>query len=227
MTDTRMPAAQRRERIEEAAATLFAEKGYEATTVEDIVGAAGVTKPMLYRHFESKKELHLKLLELHRDRLAAAGLEPFLKGEGDPLDRLPAMAEAWFAHVQSNPYTWRLLFSDTTADPDVRTLHAELRRRQRAADVALLREFKPDLPEEELEPLGEIIRSSLAGLAVWWLDNQETPRAVMVAAVLRLTYGLIGFAPRGSATGLHPSLGSEQAVERPGATSPSPGHRSL
>jgi len=56
--------------------------------------------------------------------------------------------------------------------------------------VALLREFAPGLPESELEPLGEIIRSSLAGLALWWLDNPQVPRACVVAAMLRMTRGL-------------------------------------
>jgi AcrR family transcriptional regulator len=187
----RLPAAQRRELLEDAAARLFAQRGYVATTVEDIVAAAGVSKPMLYRHFDSKKELLMKLLEHRRDELAAAPLDRFLKEQGEPEQRLPAMIDAWFAHVERHPHTARILFQDATGDPDVQALQRELRRRQRAADVALLREFAPQLPEHELEPLGEIIRSSLTGLALWWLDNPEVPRAVLVAAVLRLTTGVL------------------------------------
>lgn len=187
----RLPAAERRALIEAAAARLFSERGYVASTVEDIVAEAGVSKPMLYRHFESKKELHMKLLERRRDELAAAPLDAFLQGEGDPEQRLPAMIDAWFAHVQQHPDTSRILFQDTVGDPDVEELQRELRRRQRAADVALLREFAPQLPEQELEPLGEIIRSSLTGLALWWLDHPEVPRSVPVAAVLRMTRGVL------------------------------------
>ncbi|HEY5193172.1 MAG TPA: TetR/AcrR family transcriptional regulator [Solirubrobacteraceae bacterium] len=187
----RLPAAERRVLIESAAARLFAERGYVATTVEDIVAEAGVSKPMLYRHFESKKELHMKLLERRRDELAAAPLDSFLQGEGDPRQRLPAMIDAWFAHVEQHPDTSRILFQDAVGDPDIEELQRELRRRQRAADVALLREFAPQLPERELEPLGEIIRSSLTGLALWWLDNPEVPRPVPVAAVLRMTTGVL------------------------------------
>ncbi|MFZ1155854.1 MAG: TetR/AcrR family transcriptional regulator, partial [Solirubrobacteraceae bacterium] len=154
----RLPAQERRKLIEEAAARLFAERGYAATTVEDIVAEAGVSKPMLYRHFESKKELQMKLLEHRRDELAAAPLDSFIQGEGETEQRLPAMIDAWFAHVEQHPDTSRTLFQDATGDPDVQTLQRELRRRQRAADMALLREFAPQLPENELEPLGEIIR---------------------------------------------------------------------
>jgi AcrR family transcriptional regulator len=187
----RLPAAQRRALIEDAAARLFAERGYSATTVEDIVAEAGVSKPMLYRYFESKKELHMKLLERRRDELAAAPLDEFLQRHGESDERLPAMIDAWFAHVEQHPHTSRMLFQDATGDQDIKALQRELRRRQRAGDVTLLRELAPRLPEAELEPLGEIIRSSLSGLALWWLDNPDTPRAVVVAATLRLTQGVL------------------------------------
>ncbi len=139
----RLSAAQRRGLIEDAAARLFAQRGYAATTVEEIVAEAGVSKPMLYRHFESKKELHMKLLEHRRDELAAAPLDSFLQAEGKPEDRLPAMIDAWFAHVEQHPDTSRLLFQDATGDPDIQALQRELRGRQRAADVALLAGVRP------------------------------------------------------------------------------------
>jgi AcrR family transcriptional regulator len=187
----RLPGARRRAHIEDAAARLFAERGFAATTVEDIVAEAGVSKPMLYRHFESKKELQMKLLGRRRDELAAAPLDSFIQGTGEPEQRLSAMTDAWFAHVGQHPNTSRMLFQDATGDPEIQALQRELRRRQRAADVALLREFAPQLPENELEPLGEIIRSSLTGLALWWLDNPEVPRDTVVAAVLRVTTGVL------------------------------------
>jgi len=73
-------------------------------------------------------------------------------------------------------------------------LQRELRRRQRAADVALMREVAPQLPEDELEPLGEIIRSSLTGLALWWLDNPGVPRATVAGAMLCMTSGMLSTA---------------------------------
>jgi AcrR family transcriptional regulator len=187
----RVPAAQRRALIEDAAARLFAERGYSATTVQDIVSAAGVSKPMLYRHFESKKDLQMKLLARRRDELAVAALDELLHTPGDPQLRLPAMIDAWFAHVEAHPHTSRNLFQDAVGDPDIEALQRELRAQQRAADVALLREFAPQLPQAELEPLGEIMRSALTGLALWWLDNPQVPREVVTSAVLRTTQGVL------------------------------------
>jgi AcrR family transcriptional regulator len=188
----RLPAAERRSLIEDEAARLFAERGYSATTVDDIVAAAGVSKPMLYRHFASKKELQMKLLEHRRDELAAAPLDSFIQArDKPPAQRLAAMIDAWFAHVEEHPATSRVLFQDVTGDAEIRALQSELRGRQRAADVALLREFAPALPESELEPLGEVIRSSLTGLALWWIERPEVPRAVVVAAMVRMLMGML------------------------------------
>jgi AcrR family transcriptional regulator len=191
---SKLPAAERRALIEAAAARLFARHGYDATTVEDIVTAAGVSKPMLYRHFESKRDLHMRLMERRRDELAAEPLSRFLETEGPAEQRLEDMTDAWFAHVERHPDTSRVLFQDAPGDPEIRSLQDELRRRQRAADVALLREFGPPLPEAELQPLGEIIRSALTGLALWWLDNPGVPRATVVAAMLRTTRGILSSA---------------------------------
>ncbi|MER6309310.1 TetR/AcrR family transcriptional regulator [Streptomyces sp. NPDC001739] len=187
----RAARAEARTRIEDAAARLFAERGYAGTTIGEIAAEAGLSKPMLYRHFDSKQELHLALLERHRDELAAAPIQQLLHGEGDLDSRMRAMYDAWFGYVQSHPYTWRMMFRDTTGDAEVQDFHRELQRRQRETDMALLREFAPGLPEGELEPLAEAIRSSLYGLALWWLDQPEQPREVLVSAMTRITRGLM------------------------------------
>ena len=185
---TRLKAPERRELLEAAAAELFAQRGYEATTVEQICASAGVSKPMLYRHFESKQELARRLLERRRDELAAAPLDEFVRRPD--VGSLLAMTDSWFAHVQAHPDSCRFLFRDITGDPELAELQRELRHRQRSADVALLRELAPAIPEHELEPLGEAIRSTLYGVALWWLDHESVPRSTVVDAVFRLTSGL-------------------------------------
>ena len=58
----RLKAAQRREQLIGVATKLFAKTGYDATTTADIAKAAGVTEPILYRHFESKQELFVAIV---------------------------------------------------------------------------------------------------------------------------------------------------------------------
>jgi len=51
----RLPAVERRQQLYAVALSLFAERGYRATTMDDIAEAAGVTKPLVYQHFASKR----------------------------------------------------------------------------------------------------------------------------------------------------------------------------
>ncbi len=189
---TRLAGPERQRRIEQAAARLFAERGYAATRIEDVVAAVGVTKPMLYRHFASKQQLHLALLANHRDALAAAALDAYLAQPQAPLrERLPAMLEAWFGYIENEPYALRLLLRDTTGDPEIQAFHRELQARQRAADAAIIRETLPDLPHEQVEPLAEVVRSSLTGLGLWWAEHPDAPRSLLVDSMLRVLDGLL------------------------------------
>jgi AcrR family transcriptional regulator len=190
-TSPRLTRSERRRRIEDAATELFARRGYAATTVEDIVGAAGVSKPMLYRHYESKQELCIALLERHRDELVAAPLSVFDPDAGDQRTKLVTMIEAWLEHARRHPDATRLLFTPIIGDPEVEQTQHELHARQRATQVALLREFAPGLDEAEAEPMGEIVRASLGAVALWWLEHSEVPRELLVQVLVRLVEGLI------------------------------------
>jgi AcrR family transcriptional regulator len=187
----RLPPDQRRALIEDAAARLFAERGYASARLNDIAAAANVTKPMLYRHFESKKALHLTLLAKHRDELLQQMVE-HAAGDGPLESRLPAILDGWFAYVEEHPYAWRMLFRDTTGDPEIQAFHRELQASARVLTVTLI-QAQPEvsIPPEEVEPLAELIRSATTGLALWWLDHREVPRSVLVSAMTRITRALI------------------------------------
>jgi AcrR family transcriptional regulator len=58
----RLTAGQRRRQLVAVALELFARRGYRATTMDDIAEAAGVTKPLVYQHFSSKRALYLELV---------------------------------------------------------------------------------------------------------------------------------------------------------------------
>ena len=63
MSTTRLPAEERRAALLETACRLFSEGSYRGTTTADIAREAGVTEPVLYRHFDSKRDLYLACLE--------------------------------------------------------------------------------------------------------------------------------------------------------------------
>jgi AcrR family transcriptional regulator len=190
----RLPKAERRRVIEEAASRLFAEHGYAETRLEDIAAAAGVTKQLLYRHFPSKKALHLALLARHRDEILGR-LTESMAAPGTLAERLPRVLDDWFAYVEEHPYASALLFRDTTGDPEVQALYRENHAAARAANVALLR-AEPELqvPEDRLEPLAELMRSATTGLAVWWGDHPEVPRTTIVDVTAELLARGLGLA---------------------------------
>ncbi len=187
----RVTASERRSLIELAATRLFAQRGFAATTVADIVQAAGVTKPMLYRHFESKQELCVALLERCRAELVAAPLAQFTPGAGDPRTQLASMIEAWLEYIEQHPDAARLLFTPISGDREVERVQRELHARQSSTQIALMREFVPGLEEAEAEPLAEAVRASLVTVALWWLDHPEVPREVPARALLRLIQGIL------------------------------------
>ena len=65
----RLTADARRRQLFDVALSLFAEHGYAATTMDDIAEAAGVTKPLVYQHFESKRALYLELMDVVSTRI--------------------------------------------------------------------------------------------------------------------------------------------------------------
>lgn len=84
---TRLPAAARREQLLDCAATLFAEQGYARATTAQLAKSAGVTEPIIYRHFKSKRDLFVALIE-RTGRRTLEQWERDLKGSSDPADRL-------------------------------------------------------------------------------------------------------------------------------------------
>ena len=60
---TRLPAAERREQLLDTAVTLFAKRGYAGATTAELAKAAGVTEPIIYRHFASKKDLFIAVID--------------------------------------------------------------------------------------------------------------------------------------------------------------------
>lgn len=187
----RLPPTERRALIVAAAAEAFADSGYEGTTLEAIARAAGVTKPILYRHFDSKKDLYLALLRRHRDDLPSF-LEIAQPAESaDPQVRV--ILDGWFEYAQRNSHGWRMLFRDRGGDAEIAALRREVEERARGVLVSWLgSQPQARIPRSELEPTAEIIRAGLAGLVLWWIDHPQVPRRRLVAAAERLLTPVLG-----------------------------------
>jgi AcrR family transcriptional regulator len=115
----RLPAEERREQLFEVALRLFGGRGFAATTMDDIASAAGVTKPLLYQHFTSKRALYLELVDsVAHDMLVAIG-DATSRASG-PRQQVEAGFAAYFELVVTHQDAFRLLFgSDVPDDPEL------------------------------------------------------------------------------------------------------------
>tara|TARA_E500000318_G_scaffold85651_2_gene81765 strand:- start:23133 stop:23795 length:663 start_codon:yes stop_codon:yes gene_type:complete len=84
---SRLPAAQRREQLLDVAADLFSSRGYAGATTAQIAKEAGITEPIIYRHFKSKRDLFVALIE-RTGKQTLDQWETDLKGVDDPGARL-------------------------------------------------------------------------------------------------------------------------------------------
>jgi AcrR family transcriptional regulator len=105
----RLPAVQRRRQLLDVACGVFAERGFHATSMDDIAASAGVTKPVLYQHFPSKRALFIELLEdLGKRLLAALGEATSAASTGR--ERVEAGFAAYFRFVTTDEAAFRVLF---------------------------------------------------------------------------------------------------------------------
>jgi AcrR family transcriptional regulator len=185
----RLSAAQRRETIEGAATGLFAERGYQGASIDEIARRSGVTPPVVYDHFASKQELYRSLLERHFAELRQVWRENFV-GKDPPGQRVARSFDAWFAYIEAHPFAGRMLFRDTTGDPEIEAMHQEVAASSRATIMSLFAS-QPGAeqvigPEAEagLEMAWIVMRGVLQGLAMWWYDHPKVPRERVVATAM-------------------------------------------
>jgi AcrR family transcriptional regulator len=105
----RLPAPARREQLLATALEVFARQGFHAASMNDIADAAGVTKPVLYQHFDSKRELYLALLAEVGGRLLRA-LAAATAGTSDGKLRTERGFAAYFRWVAEDHDSFLLLF---------------------------------------------------------------------------------------------------------------------
>jgi AcrR family transcriptional regulator len=191
-----MPAAERREVIVRTATEVFAERGYDGASIDEIARRSGVSAPVVYDHFASKQDLYERLLERTRDELLEVWREHLFTDEPAAV-RIPRALDAWAAYVETHREATRMYFRDPTGVPAVQDFHRAIHDQGRAAlGTILAREegaanIAGAADPESLEMAAEIMRAGLAGLAIWWSDHPHVPRERIVAAAVNVLW--VGF----------------------------------
>jgi AcrR family transcriptional regulator len=132
----RLTAEQRRQQLVAIALELFARRGYRATTMDDIAEAAGVTKPLVYQHFSSKRALYLELVNSIAQELLIAVRAGVMQARG-PRQQVEMGFAAYFSLVISREDEFRLLYGRDHADDE------ELGRALRTVEDAIAEAIDP------------------------------------------------------------------------------------
>lgn len=172
----RLPRQERELQMLEVAAVEFGRKGFEATSMDDIAAACGVTKPMLYNYFKSKEGLYAAMINRAGSYLVNAIIA--VREEKDPVKRLHAAMAVFMDFVNNHRDSWRMVFSGKgTAEADQMNI-AGYRQKVMVAAVYTLAELRPAAMDKEVarkivEPLAYGLLGAGEAIAQWWLSKPE------------------------------------------------------
>jgi AcrR family transcriptional regulator len=154
-----------------AAESVFAERGYQAASMDEIAARVGVSKPMLYEYFGSKDGLLVATIRHNRAALQELTERAVAEG-GSPRDMLRRGLVAYFAFVDEHHQAWSVLRHEASivAGATMGTAAAEVeatRRQQTGLLAACLAAFRPADDPRRLEVYAESIVGACERLALW------------------------------------------------------------
>lgn len=213
----RVPRAVREQQVLEIAEALFAERGYQGASMDELASRAGVSKPVVYDLVGSKESLYLRCVERAGQALAEVVATAALT-ETEPERRMRAGAVAFLHFVAEERGGWDLLLT-AGPEPGAEPIH-EIRAQQSALLTVLTRQsvvgLGVELEEWRIAALAHALNGAFEGLAYWWRQNREVPPEELVDWITALfSPGILALAGPPAASP-HPS-GSPGPPARPPA----------
>jgi len=127
-----MPPRKRREHVVDAALRVIVEQGYDGVSIEAVARAAGVTRPVIYDHFQNLGQLLQALIKREENYALAqlAEVVPDVPPDGDPADVFAGSVRRFLDAVASRPDTWRIILLPLEGTPAIVRDHVEANRAQ-------------------------------------------------------------------------------------------------
>lgn len=180
----RMHRVERREQILDAATRAFARSGYTATSLDDVATEAGITRVLLYRHFESKSDMYRAVLERALNRMRDT------VGETDYDDNtIPTLVQA----AAADPDGFRLVFRHAYREPEFRDLVDSMQADSHSIAYSYLDEITDD---GRRDWVARLLPTITLEAVITWLDagqpdpdNASNRIAAMVNAVIAAAIG--------------------------------------
>ncbi|SHE24660.1 TetR/AcrR family transcriptional regulator [Actinomyces glycerinitolerans] len=191
---TRMSASERREQLITVARALFAEKGFEATSIEEIANRAKVSKPVVYEHFGGKEGLYAVIVDRELTAISTT-ITQALKSSSSASVIVERAALALLTYIEESSDGFRILSATNTHSSDTySTLLADV-----AIQVSglLAKQFSTHGLDPRTAPLyAQMLVGIVAMPAQWWLDNPAMSKEEVAAHMVNLAWnGLRAMTP--------------------------------
>jgi AcrR family transcriptional regulator len=188
-----MTGPQRREQLLDVGRRLFAEKGYEGTSVEEIAARAEVSKPVVYEHFGGKEGLYAVVV----DREIGALLHQItsaLGGRGSARTLVEQAALGLLTYIDTSTDGFRILVRDSPVAQSTGTFASLISDVASQVEHLLAAEFKRRHLDPKNAPMyAQMLVGMVALTGQWWLDARKPQRAEVAAHVVNLAWnGLSG-----------------------------------
>jgi AcrR family transcriptional regulator len=182
-----MTGKERRQQLLDVGRTLFAERGFEATSIEEIAARAGVSKPVVYEHFGGKEGLYAVVVDREMQQL----LDRFtvsLSG-GHPRELLEQAALTFLSYIEDETDGFRILVRDSPVASSSGTFSSLINDIASQVEYLLAREFKSRGFEPKLAGLySQALVGSVALTGQWWLEVRKPGKREVAAHLVNLAW---------------------------------------
>lgn len=189
----RMTGTQRREQLIEISRGMFAERGYEATAVEEIAQRAQVSKPVVYEHFGGKEGLYAVVVDREMEKLNKAITSSLSVNK--PIARLTARMRlervtlALLTYVEQSTDGFRILVRDSPVAAADGTYSSLLNEAISQVEYLLGHDFERRGFDRQLAALyAQALVGVVSSSATWWLDVREPPKEEMASHLVNLCW---------------------------------------
>jgi AcrR family transcriptional regulator len=184
----RMTGAQRRQQLLDVGREIFGQKGYEATSIEEIAARADVSKPVVYEHFGGKEGLYAVVVD-HEMQLLLERFTTALSEPGRPRQLLERAALVLLEYIEDDTFGFRVLTRDAPVTSGIGTFSSLIGEVARKVEHILGEQFRP----RGYDPrLAELYSQALGGMVAlvgqWWLDNRSLDKHEVAAHLVNLAY---------------------------------------
>jgi AcrR family transcriptional regulator len=204
-----MTATQRREQLLAVSRQLFAEKGFEGTSVEEIAARAEVSKPVVYEHFGGKEGIYAVVVDREIQSLTTA-LSGALDEGGHPKVMVERSALALLGYIEDNEDGFRILVRDSPVAQATGTFSSLIGDVATQVEHLLADQFTRQGLDPRTAPIyAQMLVGMVALTGQHWLDARSPKKADVAAALVNLAWnGLSGLERR-------PKLTSAPGTRRP------------